>query len=73
MGGYARAVSGHQLGKHVPIARQQILNIATVGPHRWKSYVFYMVRVKMIKQGTRSVDSSVQESKDRTFELEVEV
>jgi hypothetical protein len=27
MGGYARVVSGQRLGKHVPVARQQILII----------------------------------------------
>jgi hypothetical protein len=30
MGGYTKAVSGERLGKHVPVARQQTLNIATV-------------------------------------------
>jgi hypothetical protein len=30
MGGYTRAVYGQRLGKHVPVARQQILNNATV-------------------------------------------
>jgi hypothetical protein len=28
MDGYTRAVSEQRLGKHVPVARQQILNIA---------------------------------------------
>jgi hypothetical protein len=30
MGGYTVAVSGHWLGKHVPVARQKILNNAAV-------------------------------------------
>jgi hypothetical protein len=49
MGGYTRAVSGQQLGKHIPIARQQILNNATVGPQQWRNCVFYVVRVEMLK------------------------
>jgi hypothetical protein len=48
MGGYTRAVSGQRLGKHVPFARQQILNNATVGLQQWKSYVFYVVRTEML-------------------------
>jgi hypothetical protein len=31
MGGYTRAVSGQQLDKHVPTAKQQILNNSTAG------------------------------------------
>jgi hypothetical protein len=31
MGGYTTAVSGQQLGEHVPVTRQRILNNATVG------------------------------------------
>jgi hypothetical protein len=37
MGGYTRAVSGRRLGKHVLVARQQILDNATVGLQQWKS------------------------------------
>jgi hypothetical protein len=33
---YTRAVSGQRLGKHIPIARQQILNNTTVGLQQWK-------------------------------------
>jgi hypothetical protein len=39
MGGYARAVSEQRLGKHVPVARQQILNNAVVGLQQWKSCI----------------------------------
>jgi hypothetical protein len=41
MGGYTRAVSGQQLGKHVVVGRQQILNNATVGRNNRRA-VFYM-------------------------------
>jgi hypothetical protein len=43
-----RAVSGHRLGKHVPVARQQILNTATGGLQQWKSCVFYVVSAGML-------------------------
>jgi hypothetical protein len=36
MGGYTVAVSGQRLGKHFPVARQQIFNSATVGLQQWK-------------------------------------
>jgi hypothetical protein len=32
-----------RLGKHVPVARQQILNNATVGLQQWTSCVSYVV------------------------------
>jgi hypothetical protein len=38
--------SGQRLGKHVPVARQQILNNATVG--RNNRTVFYVVRAEML-------------------------
>jgi hypothetical protein len=31
--------SGKRLGKHIPIARQQILNNATAGLQKWKEGV----------------------------------
>jgi hypothetical protein len=31
MRGYARAISGQQFGKYVPVVRQQIVNNATAG------------------------------------------
>jgi hypothetical protein len=43
------AVCGLQLCKHVPVARQQILNNATVGLQQCKSCVFYMVRAKRLQ------------------------
>jgi hypothetical protein len=43
MGGCTRTVSGQRLGKHVPVATQQILNNATVGLQQWRSCVFYVV------------------------------
>jgi hypothetical protein len=48
MGGYTMDVSGQRLSKHVPVARQQILNNVTVGLQQWKSYVFYVVRTEML-------------------------
>jgi hypothetical protein len=48
MGGYIRAVSGQPLSEHIPIARQQILNNATVGLQQGKNCVFYVVGAKML-------------------------
>jgi hypothetical protein len=42
---YTRAVSGQQFSKHIPVARQQILNNARVG--LTQSCVFYQVRAEM--------------------------
>jgi hypothetical protein len=42
-GGYTTAVSGQRLDKHVPVARRQILNNATVGLQQWKNCVLYVV------------------------------
>jgi hypothetical protein len=50
MGGYTGRVSGQRLGKHVPVARQQILNNVTVELQQWKSFVFYVVRAEIIKK-----------------------
>jgi hypothetical protein len=47
MGAYTRAVSGQRLGKHVPVAMQQILNNATVGSNNRK-IVFYVVLDEML-------------------------
>jgi hypothetical protein len=47
MDGYTMAVSGQWLGKHVPVSRQQIINNATIGLEKWKSCVFYEVRVEI--------------------------
>jgi hypothetical protein len=45
MGGYTRPVSGQRLGKHVPVAKLQILKNATVELQQWKRCVFYVLRV----------------------------
>jgi hypothetical protein len=37
-----------RLGKHVPVARQQILNNATVGPQQWKSCGFCVSHADML-------------------------
>jgi hypothetical protein len=47
-GGYTRAVSWNRLCKHVPVARQQIINNATVGPQQWKRSVFCAARVEVL-------------------------
>jgi hypothetical protein len=36
MDGYIRVVTGQRLGKHVPAAKQQILNNSTVELQQWK-------------------------------------
>jgi hypothetical protein len=53
---YTRAVSGQRLGKHVPVARQQILNNATVRLQQWVLFSTWSVP-RCYKQGTRSVES----------------
>jgi hypothetical protein len=45
MGGYT--VSAQQLSKHIPVARQQMLD-DTVGLQQWNSCVFYVVRAEML-------------------------
>jgi hypothetical protein len=54
MGEYTGAVSGQRLGKHIPVATQQILNAATVKCMNRKAVfsVWYMPRC--YKQGARS-------------------
>jgi hypothetical protein len=70
-----RAVSGQWLGKQVPVARQQILNKATIGLQRWKSCVSYVVHAKML-QARDKVSlvqfSSVPESVKRGLQPEAE-
>jgi hypothetical protein len=53
MGGYTRSVSGQRLGKHVPVAMQQILNNATIGLQQWKSLFSAWSVPRCYKQGTR--------------------
>jgi hypothetical protein len=48
MGGYTRAVSGHRLGKHVPVAKQQRLNNVTAELQQWKSCVLYVVSAERL-------------------------
>jgi hypothetical protein len=43
IGKYTTPVSRQQLGKHVPVARQQILTL-----QQGKSCVFYVVRAEML-------------------------
>jgi hypothetical protein len=43
-----RPRDGQRLGKHVPIARQRVLNNATVGTQQWKRCVFYVVRAERL-------------------------
>jgi hypothetical protein len=49
---YTRAFSGYWLGKHVPFARQQILNNAAVGLQEGKRVSAWSV-LGCYKQGTR--------------------
>jgi hypothetical protein len=55
VGGYNRNVSGQRLGKHVPIAGQEIFNNATAGLQQWKSCVFYVLRAAEVISETRFV------------------
>jgi hypothetical protein len=48
MSGYTKVVFRQRLGKHVPVARQQILNIAAVGLQQWKSCVFSVIRAEIL-------------------------
>jgi hypothetical protein len=48
MGENIRAVSEKRLSKRVPVAKQQMLNNATVGLQQWNSYVLYVVRAEML-------------------------
>jgi hypothetical protein len=44
-------VSGQQLGKHIPVARRQIINNATVGLQQWKQGVSMWCMQSCYKQG----------------------
>jgi hypothetical protein len=69
MGVYTRAVSGQRLGKHVPVARQQTLNNATVGLQHWKICVLYVVRAQILQARDKvSLLRSAQESVKRGLE-----
>jgi hypothetical protein len=73
MGGYTRAFYGQRLGKHVPIARQHILNNATVGVQQWRSCVFYVVRAENLQaRDNVSLVSSIWESVKGGLEPEAE-
>jgi hypothetical protein len=63
------AVSGQRLGKHVPVARQQILNNATVGLQQWKRGVStWSVPRSYIEDNWGVPVSSVRESVKRGLE-----
>jgi hypothetical protein len=47
MGGYTRAVSRQRLGKHVPVARQQILIMQQLDYNSGKA-VFYVIPAEML-------------------------
>jgi hypothetical protein len=65
--------SGQRLGKHVPVARQQIPSNATVGLQEWKICIFYVVRAEMIKARDRvSLVSSIRQFMKRGLESETE-
>jgi hypothetical protein len=48
--GYTRAILGNGFGKHIPVARQQILNNVIVGLQQWKIFVFYVVHAEVISE-----------------------
>jgi hypothetical protein len=50
-------VATPRLGKHVPVARQQILSNVTVGLQQWKRGVSTWSVPRCYKQGTRSIQS----------------
>jgi hypothetical protein len=56
MGGYTSPVPGQRLSKHVPIARQQILNNTTAVLQQWKGGVSGWSALRCYKQGTKPVD-----------------
>jgi hypothetical protein len=47
VGGYTRAVSGQRLGKHVSVARQQLLTMQQFNYNNGRT-VFYVVRAEML-------------------------
>jgi hypothetical protein len=75
MGGYTRDVSGQRLGKHIPVARQQILNNGTVGlcVQQWKNCFLRGPCQDVISIGQdQSLVNSVRESVKRRLESEAE-
>jgi hypothetical protein len=73
MGGYTRDASGQRLGKHVPVARHQVLNNATVGLQQWKNCFLPSPCRDVISKGQdQSLVSSVRESVKRGLEPEAE-
>jgi hypothetical protein len=73
MGGYTRDVCRQRLGKHVPVARQQILNNAVVGLQQWKICFLCGPCRDVIGNGQGQLRvSSVQESVKRGLEPEEE-
>jgi hypothetical protein len=69
---YTRSVSRQQLSKCVPVAKQQILDNATVGL-QWKSCFLCGPSHDIISKGQGQLRvSSVQESVKRGLELEAE-
>jgi hypothetical protein len=53
MGGYTGAISGKRLGKHIPVARQQSLNNATVKCNNRRAVVSMWSMPRCYKQGKR--------------------
>jgi hypothetical protein len=56
---YREIVSGQRLSKHVPVAKQQVVNNATAGLQQWKRSVSAWSVPRCYKQGTKSVGGSV--------------
>jgi hypothetical protein len=53
-------ISGQQLGEHVPVARQWILNNATVGYYNGNRVISLWSVLRCYKQGTKLAESSVE-------------
>jgi hypothetical protein len=66
------ADSGQILDKHVPIARQHVLNNATVGLQQWKRGGSAWSVLRCYKQGTKSVQFRTGGCEERTWAREAE-
>jgi drug/metabolite transporter superfamily protein YnfA len=73
MGVYARTVSGQRLGKHVPVARQQILNNVSFDLNNGnRVFLRGPCRLVILKTIGATQFSSVQESAKRGLVLAAE-
>jgi hypothetical protein len=68
---YTKDISEQRLGKHFPVATQQVLNNSQLDYNKGRA-VFSTWSVPRYKQGTRSVVGSVLESLKKGLEPEAE-